>query len=132
MPSARSRNSPDYNGLALRMKPACVKARVARKSRGQQWPYGFDSRPRHVNRPLRYLGGRFFLNLLQICSKTLGTECKIRLKCTRYPCFSGYRVRFSSKSARGPICQSALVLNPILFLGGSDFAGSLTDRAAIA
>ena len=46
---ARSRNSPDYNGLALRMKPACVKARVARKSRGQKWPYGFDSRPEHIN-----------------------------------------------------------------------------------
>ena len=46
--SARSRNSPDYNGLALRMKPACVKARVARKSRGQKCPYGFDSRPEHV------------------------------------------------------------------------------------
>ena len=29
------------------MKPACVKARVARKSRGQQCPYGFDSRPKH-------------------------------------------------------------------------------------
>ena len=31
------------------MKPACVKARVARKSRGQQCPYGFDSRPEHIN-----------------------------------------------------------------------------------
>ena len=31
------------------MKPACVKARVARKSRGQQCPYGFDSRPKHIN-----------------------------------------------------------------------------------
>ena len=46
--SAWSRNSPDYNGLALRMKPACVKARVARKSRGQKCPYGFDSRPEHM------------------------------------------------------------------------------------
>ena len=45
---AWSRNSPDYNGLASRMKPACVKARVARKSRGQQCPYGFDSRPEHI------------------------------------------------------------------------------------
>ena len=31
------------------MKPACVKARVARKSRGQKCPYGFDSRPEHMN-----------------------------------------------------------------------------------
>ena len=31
------------------MKPACVKARVARKSRGQKCPYGFDSRPEHTN-----------------------------------------------------------------------------------
>jgi hypothetical protein len=30
------------------MKPACVKARVARKSRGQKCPYGFDSRPEHI------------------------------------------------------------------------------------
>ena len=30
------------------------------------------------------------------------------------------------------LCQSALVLNPILFLGGSCWAGSLTDSAAIA
>ena len=63
--SAWSRNSPDYNGLALRMKPACVKARVARKSRGQQCPYGFDSRPEHINSPSRYLGGLFLL----ICSE---------------------------------------------------------------
>ena len=31
------------------MKPACVKARVARKSRGQKCPYGFDSRPEHAS-----------------------------------------------------------------------------------
>ena len=30
------------------MKSACVKARVVRKSRGQQCPYGFDSRPKHI------------------------------------------------------------------------------------
>lgn len=30
------------------MQPACIKAGVARKSRGQKWPYGFDSRPRHI------------------------------------------------------------------------------------
>ena len=30
------------------MKPACIKARVVRKSRGQQCPYGFDSRPKHI------------------------------------------------------------------------------------
>ena len=41
------------------MKPACVKARVARKSRGQKCPYGFDSRPEHINSPSRYLGGLF-------------------------------------------------------------------------
>ena len=51
--SAWSRNSPDYNGLAFRMKPACVKARVARKSRGQQCPYGFDSRPEHEGQFLK-------------------------------------------------------------------------------
>ena len=50
---AWSRNSPDYNGLALRMKPACVKAGVARKSRGPKRPYGFDSRPEHEGQFLK-------------------------------------------------------------------------------
>ena len=60
---AWSRNSPDYNGLALRMKPACVKARVARKSRGQQCPYGFDSRPKHIG---QFLGiARFYKSLIK-------------------------------------------------------------------
>ena len=75
--SAWSRNSPDYNGLALGMKPACVKARVVRKSRGQQCPYGFDSRPKHMNSPSRYLGGLFFIDLLQICSKGIGISIKL-------------------------------------------------------
>ena len=35
------------------MKPACVKARVARKSRGQKCPYGFDSRPEHEGQFLK-------------------------------------------------------------------------------
>ena len=35
------------------MKPACVKARVVRKSRGQQCPYGFDSRPEHEGQFLK-------------------------------------------------------------------------------
>ena len=41
------------------MKPACVKARVARKSRGQQCPYGFDSRPKHINPSQEFLRGVF-------------------------------------------------------------------------
>ncbi len=34
------------------MKPACIKARVAGKSCGQQCPYGFDSRPEHIKERL--------------------------------------------------------------------------------
>ena len=60
--SARSRNSPDYNGLALRMKPACIKARVARKSRGPKRPYGFDSRPEHIGQFLGIV--RFYKSLI--------------------------------------------------------------------
>ena len=35
------------------MKPACVKAGVARKSRGPKRPYGFDSRPEHKGQFLK-------------------------------------------------------------------------------
>ena len=49
------------------MKSACEKARVVRKSRGQQCPYGFDSRPRHTNPSWKkfWEGFLFFVHSLQ-------------------------------------------------------------------
>ena len=44
------------------MKPACIKARVARKSRGPKRPYGFDSRPEHEGQSLKI--GPFYKSLI--------------------------------------------------------------------
>lgn len=48
-------------GIVRTTNEEVAKAIVVRKSRGQQWPYGFDSRPGHENALFRYLEGVFFV-----------------------------------------------------------------------
>ena len=82
--SAWSRNSPDYNGLAFGMKPACVKARVVRKSRGQQCPYGFDSRPKHLI-PLGRNSERDFCFVLWFSTDAGYLSIRCKSMCSSHP-----------------------------------------------